>query len=320
MLDLDTREWLLTNGLGSFASGTVSDVRTRTYHGWLFAATKPPSERTLLFSHLEASLEVLGNVVALGTNFWGNGQIEPTGYELLRCFDINPVPKWIWGQDNWQLTRQLVMPYGWEGSREWGVESRERNHSTDAINRVSSHFQFCHRTLIQYRYEGSDTAILRLRLLIAEREFHHQQTANPGLQFSQLLGEQQICLQAKNSRNFGIPWHLRWTQGRYQTDAVWYWNYGLPEETKRGLGDKEDLYSPGYLIVTLQPGDIVTLEARVGFPDSTAGVLTDEIFAEAVEAEQKRLSQIFGWSKGGVGDWGLGIGEKFSNTQSPIPT
>ncbi|BBD68485.1 amylo-alpha-1,6-glucosidase [Nostoc commune NIES-4072] len=312
MLDLDTREWLLTNGLGSFASGTVSDVRTRTYHGWLFAATKPPSERTLLFSHLEASLEVLGNVVALGTNFWGNGQIEPTGYELLRCFDINPVPKWIWGQDNWQLTRQLVMPYGWEGSR-------EKNHSTDAINRGCAHSRFCHRTLIQYRYEGSDTAILRLRLLIAERNFHHQQTANLGLQFSQLLGEQQICLQAKNSKNFGIPWHLRWTQGRYQTDAVWYWNYGLPEETKRGLGNKEDLYSPGYLIVTLQPGDTVTLEARVGFPDSTAGVLTGETFAEAVEAEQKRLSQIFGWSQGGAGDWGVGTGEEFSNTQYPIP-
>ena len=38
MEQLDTAEWLLTNGLGSFASGTVSDARTRTYHGWLMAA------------------------------------------------------------------------------------------------------------------------------------------------------------------------------------------------------------------------------------------------------------------------------------------
>ena len=55
-MDIDTREWLLTNGLGSFASGTVSDARTRTYHGWLIAALAPPSGRTLLLSHLEASL------------------------------------------------------------------------------------------------------------------------------------------------------------------------------------------------------------------------------------------------------------------------
>ncbi|MEH2237756.1 amylo-alpha-1,6-glucosidase [Nostoc sp.] len=317
MSDLDTREWLLTNGLGSLASGTLSDVRTRTYHGWLFAATNPPSGRTLLFSHIEASLEVLGSVVALGTNFWGSGQIEPTGYKLLRCFDINPVPKWTWGQDNWQLTRQLVMPYGLVGGGDWGKSrgagSREQGENSSFLHPSpcplppgplplpNAPAQFCHRILIQYRYDGSDTAILRLRLLIAERDFHHQQTASPGLQFSELLGQQQVCLQAKNSGNFGIPWHLRWTQGKYQPDAVWYWNYGLSEETKRGLGDKEDLYSPGYLIVTLQPGDVVTLEARVGFPDSMADVLTSETFAEAVEAEQERLSQILGWSEGSTG-------------------
>ncbi|BDI20413.1 glycogen debranching protein [Nostoc cf. commune SO-36] len=332
MSDLDTREWLLTNGLGSFASGTVSGVRTRTYHGWLFAATNPPSGRTLLFSHLEASLEVLGNVVALGTNFWGNGKIERTGYDLLRSFDINPVPKWNWGQDNWQLTRQLLMPYGLvragdegQGSRGAGEQGGRGAGEQGSRGEVAESFsplplipnaQFCDRILIQYRYEGSHTAILRLRLLIAERDFHHQQTASQELKFSQLLGQQQICLQAINSGHFGIPWHLRWTQGNYQPDAVWYWDYGLSEETKRGLGDKEDLYSPGYLIVTLQPGDAVTLEARVGFPDSVSGVLSPKTFAEAVEAEQERLSQIFGWREGGRG---AGSREQGNNYESQMP-
>jgi glycogen debranching enzyme len=311
MPDLDTREWLLTNGLGSFASGTISDVRTRTYHGWLFTATNPPSGRTLLFSHLDASLEVSGSVVALGTNVWGNGEIELTGYELLRCFDINPVPKWIWGRDNWQLSRQLVMPYGLVEAENFEADRKEVISHSLPCSQQSAPLQFCDRILIQYRYEGSDAAILRLRLLIAERDFHHQQTASLGLQFSELLGQKQVCLQAKKLGNFGIPWHLRWTQGKYQPDAFWYWNYGLSEERKRGLGDKEDLYSPGYLIVRLQPGDVVTLEARVGFPDSMAGVLTSDTFAEAVEVEQDRLSQIFGWSegsrgKGAGGDEGAG--------------
>ena len=82
MQDLDTREWLLTNGLGSFASGTVSDTRTRTYHGWLIAALTPPSQRQLLLSHLDASLVVSGEIKALSTNFWGSGTVEPTGYKL----------------------------------------------------------------------------------------------------------------------------------------------------------------------------------------------------------------------------------------------
>jgi 4-alpha-glucanotransferase len=322
MDDLDTREWLLTNGLGSFASGTVSDIRTRTYHGWLFAATNPPSERTLLLSHLEASLEISGKTIALGTNIWGSGEITPTGYKLLRSFDINPVPKWIWGEGDWQLSRQFVMPYG-IGSREWwfdcahqpGVESggvegirttpysAPSTHNSAQAERPANntqHSQFCHRLLIQYRYEGREKAVLRLRLLIADRNFHHQQSQSPDIQFSQVLGDKQICLQAMISGRFGTPWQLRWSQGEYQANAVWYWQYGLPEETQRGLGDREDLHSPGYLTVELHPGDTVTLEARMGFPAEPTDFLTSDTFAEAVEAEQERLAQVFGW---GSGEW-----------------
>ena len=291
MADLDTREWLLTNGLGSFASGTVSDVRTRTYHGWLFAGTSPPSGRTLLLSHLEASLEVSRQVAVIGTNFWGSGQIEPTGYELLRSFQINPVPKWIWGDKEWQLTRQMIMPSGLgknflcpSGIGEEGSFYRTPNN------------QYCHRILVNYLYEGNEVGVLRLRLLIANRNFHHQQRETSDLQFSQILGERVICLQSINTGDFGTPWQLRWTRGEYQAEAVWYWNYGLPEETRRGLGDREDLYSPGYLSVILQPGDTVTLEAKVGFPDSNQSVLNYETFAKAVEAEENRLKQIFGWA------------------------
>ncbi len=300
MAELDTREWLLTNGLGSFASGTICDVRTRSYHGWLFAAKTPPCERTLLLSHVEGSLELQGRVVALGTNFWGFGQIEPTGYKLLRCFDVNPVPKWIWGEDNWQLTRLLVMPYG--------GGSKEENYTP--------HAPFCDRLLIHYRYEGSENAILRLRLLIGDRHLHALQKADPELQFSQMLGQQQVCLQAIISGSFGTPWHVRWTQGDYQPDAVWYWNYILPEEQKRGLGDREDLYSPGYLTVTLRPGDAVTLEARIGFPNEQQSPLTAETFVEEVEAEQQRLCEISGW---GLGNRELEVGKDKLTPSPPTP-
>ncbi|GAX43032.1 glycogen debranching enzyme [Tolypothrix sp. NIES-4075] len=314
MNDLDTREWLLTNGMGSFASGTVSDVRTRTYHGWLIAATSPPSGRTLLFSHLEASLELPGRVVALGTNFWGTGQVEPTGYKLQRSFDINPVPKWIWGEDDWQLSRQLLMPYGMVG--EEGEPGRGQggnlSHSPTRTLPHSDTFplppsSLSHRILIHYRYEGRDAAILRLRLLIGDRDFHHQQRATPELHFSQMLGQQQVCLQAINSGNFRTPWHLRWQKGNYQPDTVWYWNYQLLEETQRGLGDREDFFSPGYLTVALNPKDAVTLEARVGFPEPTSDILTSQTFAEALEAEQERLCQIF--ACGGGGEWRSGAGK-----------
>ncbi|MGD1911400.1 MAG: amylo-alpha-1,6-glucosidase [Rivularia sp. (in: cyanobacteria)] len=294
MGDLDIREWLLTNGLGSFASGTVSDVRTRTYHGWLFAATSPPSGRTLLMSHLEASLELPHGVMALGTNFWASGKIEPQGYKLLRSFDINPVPKWTWGEKDWQLSRQIVMPYGLEAKGEGLLETKTQGDSLLTNNQAT----FSHRVLIQYRYQGSETAVLKLQLLIGDRDFHHQQKGSSQLHFSELIEEGELSLQAKNAGEFGTPWHLRWSKGIYVSSGVWHWNYALPEETRRGLGNKEDLYNPGYLSVVLESGDTVTIEARLGFPEESNQALNCETFSREVLAEEKRLSQIFGWGEG----------------------
>jgi len=282
--DLDRREWLLTNGLGSFASGTVCDARTRTYHGWLVAALEPPGHRTLLLSHLDASLELAQATWAISTNFWDGGkQIEPLGYQLLQSFELEPVPTWIWGSQQWQLTRQLVMPYGLVGE-EIGDSSQDST--------ASSH-QFCNRILVQYRYEGSEVATLRLRPLIADRDFHHQQSATEKLQFSQLILPQGIYLQGIRPNLVGVPWQLRWSNGYYQPEGVWYWNYYYPEENLRGLNDREDLYSPGYLSVILHPGEAVTLEARVGWLQSTLPKLNSQSFEQAVSEVQARQSKLF---------------------------
>ncbi|MEC4985435.1 MAG: amylo-alpha-1,6-glucosidase [Oscillatoria sp. PMC 1068.18] len=279
MDSLDTREWLLTNGLGSFASGTVCDARTRKYHGWLIAALNPPGKRTLLLSHLDASLEVAGKVSALGTNFWLSGKnqadyaINPQGYKLLESFQIDPVPTWIWSQDNWRLTRRLMMPYG------LSVENPET--------------EFRNRILIEYSYQGNQPATLWLRPLIGDRNFHHQQSAASQIQFSQLIASQQIALQSLHQNHPGTPWQLRWSQGEYASDPVWYWNYYYPEEHRRGLGAKEDLYSPGYLQVSLQSAETLILEARTGWVQNLPP-LSPETFPQAIQAEAERLSKIFG--------------------------
>ena len=306
MKDLDTREWLLTNGLGSFASGTVCDARTRTYHGWLMAALEPPGRRTLLLSHLDASLEVAGEIWALSTNFWSSGKIDPLGYQLLRSFEIEPVPRWTWGQEHWQLTRQLVMPYGLIGEEVRGETTLTTDESVErrASRRLDLPFAscplplggkapFCNRILIQYNYEGSEVATLRLRPLIGDRDFHHQQSVAQNLQFSQLVGPQQIYLQAIRAGQVGMPWQLRWSTGHYQPEGVWYWNYYYPEENRRGLGDREDLYSPGYLTIILHPGETLTLEARVGWSESALPELNPQLFEQAVQAEQDRQNQLF---------------------------
>ena len=183
MDNLDTREWLLTNGLGSFASGTVCDAHTRTYHGWLIAALDPPEQRTLLLARIDASLELGGKSFELGVNFWKSGMTAPLGHRWLRSFDAEPVPTWTWGQTDWQLSRRLMMPYG-----------RPDPNPESA---------FCNRVLIQYAYTGTETAVLKLRPLIADRNFHYQQRAYPNLQFVQLIEPSGILLQAKRAEWVG---------------------------------------------------------------------------------------------------------------------
>ncbi|MCP2731983.1 amylo-alpha-1,6-glucosidase, partial [Symplocastrum sp. BBK-W-15] len=282
---LDRREWLLTNGLGSMSSGTICDARTRSYHGWLIAALEPPGSRTLLLSHFDASLEIAGKIWALSTNFWDGGKtIDPLGYQLLRSFEINPIPTWIWGSEDWQLTRAIQMPYGIEKKQEVKGERQEKISPTIP--------QFCHRVMVKYRYEGSKSGILRLRPLIGDRNFHKQQFADDTIQFSQLVSNQRIYLQSIRQGKPGTPWQLHWSDGNYRPDGLWYWNYYYPEENKRGLGDREDLYSPGYLTVMLQPGETVTIEARVGCPENTITKITSQSFEQALLNEETRQKQL----------------------------
>lgn len=278
-IKLDTREWLLTNGLGSFASGTVCDAHTRTYHGWLIAALDPPDQRTLLLARIDASIELNGQSFDLGTNLWESGMVAPLGYQRLRAFEVEPVPTWIWGQPHWQLSRRLLMPHAW-------LQPRLKSSP-------------CNRILIQYLYSGAETAVLKLRPLIADRVFHYQQRSHPDLQFAQLIEPSGILLQAKRSEWVGTSWQLHWTSGDYYSNGMWYWGYRYPEETQRGLADTEDLYSPGCLIVELAPGGALTLEARVrcAEPDSIPP-LDCHSFDRALEAEQQRLQQAFALGSG----------------------
>src|SRR5205085_9389824 len=82
----EKREWLVTNGIGGFASGTVAGVQTRRYHGLLFAALKPPLGRTLLVSHLQETIEYDGRHYDLHTCRWADGSVAPEGFKLVERF------------------------------------------------------------------------------------------------------------------------------------------------------------------------------------------------------------------------------------------
>src|SRR5512147_2546456 len=77
-----SREWLVTNGIGGYASGTISGVLTRRYHGLLVVALKPPLDRKLLLVKLDETVEYDSESVDLFTNHWAEGQINPKGFRF----------------------------------------------------------------------------------------------------------------------------------------------------------------------------------------------------------------------------------------------
>ena len=85
------KEWLITNGLGSYASSTVLGVNTRKYHGLLVAALNPPGERTVCLSKLDEDVFVGSDLFRLGANEFADS-IYPQGYNLLTGFSVAAFP------------------------------------------------------------------------------------------------------------------------------------------------------------------------------------------------------------------------------------
>src|SRR5687767_8828551 len=95
----DYREWIVTNGLGGYASGTISGANTRRYHALLIAALDPPSNRHVVMSKVDEYVTIDGADFALSTNHWASGVVSPTGYKLLESFTTIPVPTWVFNLD-----------------------------------------------------------------------------------------------------------------------------------------------------------------------------------------------------------------------------
>ncbi|MBK8913750.1 MAG: glycogen debranching enzyme family protein [Phycisphaerales bacterium] len=107
------REWLLTNGLGGFAFGTVAGGLTRRYHGWLIAALDPPLGRTLLAAKLDESVVTRQGPIPLYTNVWATGVEEPAGCRRLTRFDLaGAAAVWQFAVEGRTLTRRIWMEPG----------------------------------------------------------------------------------------------------------------------------------------------------------------------------------------------------------------
>ena len=106
-----SREWLETNGLGGFASSTISGLNTRRYHGLLTAATKPPVGRIVMLSKLEETLVIDGQRYELSTNQYP-GTIHPRGFEYQTGFRLDPFPVFVYEVEGLIIEKSVFMVHG----------------------------------------------------------------------------------------------------------------------------------------------------------------------------------------------------------------
>jgi len=106
----EDREWLVTNGLGGYASSTITGLNTRKYHGLLVVAFSPEDRRVML-SKINEQLSAGGSVRKLSTNqYWD--AIDPEGYKYQKSFSLIPQPRFVYETPEAWLEKTIYMPHG----------------------------------------------------------------------------------------------------------------------------------------------------------------------------------------------------------------
>lgn len=105
-----TKEWIITNGIGGYASSTALGINTRKYHGLLVAPLTPPARRYVVLSKLDESVEIEGKKYNLYSNICKNYISD--GYKYLESFEKEYVPVFSYKVKNFKVTKIICMEYG----------------------------------------------------------------------------------------------------------------------------------------------------------------------------------------------------------------
>ncbi|MGB2899699.1 MAG: amylo-alpha-1,6-glucosidase [Candidatus Acidiferrum sp.] len=260
--DLDSaesREWLITNGIGGYASDTIAGSQTRRYHGLLVAALQPPVGRTQLVSAVDEIVHYAGMDYSLATHRWASGALEPKGFLLVEVFHLEgTTPVWSYALADALLEKRIWMRQG-ENT-----------------------------TYVQYTLvRGSSVLDLDLKALVNYRDFHSLTRAGDWRMKIEPV-EHGIKVQAFDG---ATPFYLKSDAGTCEPRHEWYLGCYFGEETARGLEDREDRLFAALFRATLQVGASVTLVAT-----TEANALLDGE-ATAAERANREMKLFTAWQE-----------------------
>ncbi|PYM95928.1 MAG: glycogen debranching protein [Candidatus Rokuibacteriota bacterium] len=223
----ERREWLCTNGIGGFASGTVAGLPTRRYHGLLVAALQPPLGRTLLVAKVDETVANEDLVRPLAANRWTGGAIDPRGDREIESFALDgTTPVWTYAVGDALVEKRVWMEQG------------------------------ANTTYVRYRVRRAHAALtLQLRVLVDYRDYHGTSRGDGwrmdvapvahGLRVVAFDGARPLLLLAD--------------RGDATIAHTWYRGFDLAAERARGLDAVEDHLHAATFRASLAPGETLTL-------------------------------------------------------------
>lgn len=215
-------EWIETNGLGGYASSTVSGAHSRKYHGLLVASMKPPVERLVVLSKLDETIVLGDQRFELSANQYP-GAIHPRGFEYLQSFERDLFPVFYYKTESILLKKTIV-----------------------AVNGENT-------TLILYEViNASKKFSMELLPLYASKDFHSVSKANDFIGGAYLFTDQVF----RTLNYHGCPELFISVPGAsFHEQRDWYHHFEYSIEQERGMDFQEDLYTHGRFSIELKRGD-----------------------------------------------------------------
>ena len=249
------KEWLITNGLGGFASSTIIGANTRKYHGLLIAPLTPPARRYLILSKVDESIQIGENKYDLYTNV-GENYISQ-GYKYQEKFEKDIFPTYTYKVENVQISKTICMEQGREMV---GVCYKIKN-----SNKISK---------------------LTLAPIVNFRDFHTMSTDHI-FDVRQQINGTKVKLVIDGKSDF--PVYINLSEGRYiehKNDT--FRDMFYIEEQKRGFYPKENHSVTGVYEVDLQPNEEKEIYFVCGFEENIEEVNLKKI----IQKETNRINEI----------------------------
>lgn len=250
------KEWLLTNGIGGYASSTILGANTRKYHGLLVAPLSAPARRFLVLAKLDESITLDGRKYDFYTNVCKNYVSQ--GFQYLESFQKEILPVFKYKIEDTEITKTICMQYG--------------------------------RNTVEVYYKirnGNTKAKLELAPIFNFRDFHSMNT-NHNFEISQEIKPSKIKLVI--DKNIATPVYMKTTEGVYQEhkNDIFHDMFYLEEE-KRGFFPEENHIVSGVFEIEILPKE----EKEIAFICSMEENIDEIDEKELINQEIIRVNHLY---------------------------